>query len=129
MKTGAGVVGEDALPVVSKAGLRIVSGSCPTVGLVGGFTQDGGHSSLTSAYGMSAHQVLEREVVLANEMLTTATPSKNQDLYWVLSGGRPGTYGMVISLTVRAFKDGVVAIGSLLIFSRRKIQRHILGGC
>jgi hypothetical protein len=54
VKMGVGVVGMDALPVVSKAGLRIVSGSCPTVGLVGGFTQGGGHSSLTSAYGMGA---------------------------------------------------------------------------
>ncbi|KAI4952616.1 hypothetical protein J4E91_003088 [Alternaria rosae] len=113
VKMGAGVVGEDALPVVSKAGLRIVSGSCPTVGLVGGFAQGGGHSSLTSTYGMGADQALEWEVVLANGTLTTATPRKNQDLYWALSGGGPGTYGVVVSLTVRAFKDGVVAVGSL----------------
>jgi len=113
VKMGAGVVGEDALPVVSKAGLRIVSGSCPTVGLVGGFTQGGGHSSLTSAYGMSADQALEWEVVLANGTLITATPRENQDLYWALSGGGPGTYGVVVSLTVRAFKDGIVAVGSL----------------
>jgi hypothetical protein len=52
VKMGAGVRGQDALPVVHKAGLRIVAGSCPTVGLVGGFHQGGGHSSVTSTHGM-----------------------------------------------------------------------------
>jgi hypothetical protein len=54
--------------VIHKAGLRIVSGSCPTVGLVGGFHQ-GGHSSITSTHGMGADQALEWEVVLADGTL------------------------------------------------------------
>jgi hypothetical protein len=37
------------------------------------------------------------------ELLTTSTPTKNQDLYWALSGGGPGAYGVVVSLTIRAF--------------------------
>ncbi|KAI4906238.1 hypothetical protein J4E90_010711 [Alternaria incomplexa] len=61
VKMGAGVVGEDALPVVSKAGLRIVSGSCPTVGLDGvvavgslSFSADANESNDTLWAGVEA---------------------------------------------------------------------------
>ncbi|KAF2119262.1 hypothetical protein BDV96DRAFT_596006 [Lophiotrema nucula] len=113
-KLGAGVRGADALPVLQKAGYRMVGGSCPSVGLVGGYHQGGGHSSLTSTYGMGADQALEWEVVLADGSLVTATPTKNQDLYWALSGGGGGTYGVVVSLTVRIYKDGLMGGASML---------------
>ena len=104
-KLGAGVRGAESLPAMKAAGLRIVSGSCPSVGIVGGFTQGGGHSSLTSTHGLGADQVLEWEVVTADGRHVTATPTQNQELYWALSGGGPGTYGVVISMTVRAYPD------------------------
>ena len=34
----------------------------------------------------------------------TASPAKNKDLYWALSGGGGGTYAAVVSVTVRAHK-------------------------
>jgi FAD/FMN-containing dehydrogenase len=57
---------------------------------------------------MAADQALEWEVVTANGTLVTATPTKNSDLYWALSGGGGGTYGVVLSLTVRAYVDTIV---------------------
>ena len=42
-----------------------------------------------------------------------ATPVQNSDLYWALSGGGPGTYGVVISLTVRAHPGGLFGSASL----------------
>lgn len=38
-----------------------------------------------------------------------ATPTQNTDLYWALSGGGPGTYGVVLSATVRIFPNEVTA--------------------
>lgn len=57
---------------------------------------------------MGADQALEWEVITANGSLVTATPTENSDLYWALSGGGGGTYGVVLSLTARAYPDGVV---------------------
>lgn len=34
---------------------------------------------------------------------------ENTDLYWALSGGGGGTYGVVISLTVRVYSDSIVS--------------------
>lgn len=65
-------------------------------------------SLLSSKYGLGADQALEWQVVTADGKLVTASPSKNSDLYWALSGGGGGTYGIVIGLTVKAFPDGVI---------------------
>jgi hypothetical protein len=37
--------------------------------------------------------------------LLTASPTENPDLYWALSGGGGGTYGVVYAMTVKAFPD------------------------
>ena len=113
LKVGAGVVSAEAYQAAQSAGLRVVGGSCPSVGIAGGFTQAGGHSTLSSQYGLGADQVLEWEVVTAAGDRVIATPSENADLYWALSGGGPGTYGVVISMTVRVHQDGAVGGASL----------------
>lgn len=113
LKIGAGVIGAEAYEAAQAAGLRVVGGSCPSVGLAGGFSQGGGHSILSSQYGLGADQVLEWEVVTATADHVIATPSQNADLYWALSGGGPGTYGVVISMTIRVYEDGPVGGASL----------------
>lgn len=76
------------------------------MGLAGGYTQGGGHSPLSSNFGLAADRALEWDVVTANGTLMTASPSQNSDIYWALSGGGGGgTYGVVSSLTVKAHLD------------------------
>ncbi|KAI4276240.1 MAG: hypothetical protein LQ337_002639, partial [Flavoplaca oasis] len=87
----------------------------PSVGITGGYSQAAGHSILSAQYGLGADQVLEWEVVMANGERVVATPTRNTDLHWAMSGGGPGTYGVVISMTIRAHKDGAVG-GALLAF-------------
>lgn len=77
--------------------------------VIGGYTQGGGHSALTPRYGMAADQTLEWEVVSADGKLLRASPTENPDLYWALSGGGGGTYGVVYSLTSRAYEDSPVS--------------------
>lgn len=113
MTMGAGVQGWEAYEAADAEKVRVVGGTCPTVGLAGGYTQGGGHSMLSTAYGLGADQVLEWEVVLANGAHLVATPSSNSDLYWALSGGGGGTYAVVLSMTVRAYPDTPVTGASL----------------
>ncbi|KAI4940790.1 hypothetical protein J4E91_011234 [Alternaria rosae] len=100
---GAGVMGNELLEAVHKQGMSVVSGECATVGLAGGFTQGGGHSVLSTEFGLAADQTLSFEVVTAEGKMLTASATENTDLYWALSGGGGGTYAIVLSLTVRAY--------------------------
>lgn len=105
MRMGAGVQGSEAQAVANALGLVVVEGDCPTVGLAGGYTQGGGTGPLGSKFGLAADQVLEWEVVTPTGNILTATPDQNSDLYWALSGGGGGTYGVVLSMTVKLHKD------------------------
>ena len=105
--------GGDAVGFAAQAGYRLVAGSCSTVGVAGGYTQGGGHSFLSGLYGFGADNVLEWEVVTASGEHLVATPTRHSDLYWALSGGGGGTYGVVVSMTVRVFPDGQTAIATL----------------
>lgn len=116
MTIGAGVQGFEALEASHGAGYVTVGGECPTVGIAGGYTQGGGHSTLASNFGMGADQTLSWEVVTASGKVVTASRTENTDLYWALSGGGGGTYGVVISLTVRVYPDTIIG-GASLAFS------------
>ncbi|KAK1766009.1 hypothetical protein QBC33DRAFT_123457 [Phialemonium atrogriseum] len=116
IKLGAGTMAEEAYVVADSAGYRLVGGSCPTVGISGGYSQGGGHSPLSGIYGLSADNVLEWEVVTANGDHLVATPKKNADLYWALSGGGGGSFGVVLSMTTRLYADGEVG-GAVLAFN------------
>ncbi|KAI1122305.1 FAD binding domain protein [Nemania abortiva] len=113
VRMAAGVQAFEAYPAVAAKGLRIVGGECASVGLAGGFLQGGGHSTLTSTYGMGADQILEWEAVTTNGTHLIASPTQNSDLYWALSGGGGGTYAVIVSVTVKAYEDGVVG-GALI---------------
>ena len=122
IRMGAGVRGLEAYTAAASHSLRVVGGFCPTVGIVGGYTQGGGHGPMSSQYGLGADQVLEWEVITPAGEHVVATPSQHPDLYWALSGGGPGTYGVVLSLTVRAHPDGAVG-GASLAFSTAGIEK------
>jgi hypothetical protein len=117
IKMGAGVQGFEAMAAAQSQGLVVVGGECPTVGVSGGYTQGGGHSALSTSFGLAADQALEWEVVTASGNLVTASRTQNTDLYWALSGGGGGTYGVVVSLTAKAHPDAVVSGASLIFYS------------
>ncbi|KAM3081037.1 hypothetical protein ACMFMF_002952 [Clarireedia jacksonii] len=108
-RIGAGVEYINLYPVAGADGYRVVGGTCPTVGIAGGYTQGGGHGPLGSAYGLGADQVLEWEVVTAAGKHITVSPLNEADLFWALSGGGGGNFAVVLSMTVRAHVDGPVA--------------------
>ncbi|KAL8695331.1 MAG: hypothetical protein Q9224_003420 [Gallowayella concinna] len=104
-KSGAGIQGFELQEAGNRFGITVTSGECPTVGVAGGYTQGGGHSALASKYGLAADQVLAWEVITGTGKFVTATRTRNSDLFWALSGGGGGTYGIVWSLTAKAHID------------------------
>jgi hypothetical protein len=105
IKVGAGVESIEAFTFADSHHLMVVGGNCPTVGIAGGYTQGGGHGHLASKYGLSADQVLEWEVVTATGQLITANADSHPDLFWALRGGGGGTFGVVVSVTIKAFPN------------------------
>lgn len=115
-KLGAGIEGYEALAFANSTGHTVVGGTCPTVGIAGGYSLGGGHSLLSSAYGMASDNVLEWEVVTMDGSHLVATPNQHSDLYWALSGGGGGTFAVVLSMTVRLHPGGIVG-GTILSFN------------
>lgn len=114
IKLGSGMIAGEAYAAAHSFGYRLVGGECASVSLAGGYTQGGGHSMLTTAYGMAADQVLEWEVVTTTGEHLVATPEQNSDVYWALCGGGGGTFGVVLSMTAKIYPDGPVAGASLV---------------
>jgi FAD/FMN-containing dehydrogenase len=109
-RIGAGIQVEEAYEAAHKVGLTITGGTCPSVGVAGGWFLGGGHGPLASMYGLGADTTLEFEVVTADGRVINATPdNEHSDLYWALSGGGPGNYGVVLSITAKAWPDMSVA--------------------
>ena len=106
IRMGAGVSAATVYETIHKYGLRTLGGTCPTVGLAGGYTQGGGHGLLSSEKGLAADNVLEWEIVTADGQLVTASPFVNADLFWAISGGGGGTFGVVTSMTTKLWPEG-----------------------
>ena len=120
---GAGVQGGEIYEAANAHGFQFVGGECPSVGVAGGYTQGGGHSSLSSRYGLGADQVLQWQVIDGNGRFITATrDNEYSDLYWALSGGGGGTYGVVWSMTSKVHQSTPVS-GFNLSFTNNNINQ------
>ncbi|KAF2803188.1 FAD-binding domain-containing protein [Mytilinidion resinicola] len=100
---GGGYVWKDAYDLASKHRHVVVGGGDPTVGCIGGFLQGAGHGSLSHEFGLATDQVLEYKVILASGETVTANACQNTDLFTALRGGGGGTYGVVLSATVKTY--------------------------
>jgi len=65
--------------------LTVMSAGASTVG-IGGYLTGGGHSALSSTYGLAADQVLEMEIVTPGGDILTVNECQNQDLFWAMRG-------------------------------------------
>ncbi|KAJ5115311.1 hypothetical protein NUU61_001070 [Penicillium alfredii] len=63
--------------------------------------------------GLASDNALEFEVVTTNGTLTAANAYHNTDLFWALRGGGGGTFGVVVSVTVRTFPEVPVVVANL----------------
>lgn len=85
-----------------------------TVGVIGGYIQGAGHGPTSHAFGLATDQVLEYTVVLASGKVVKANPCQYPDLFTALRGGGGGTYGVVVSATIKAHPTRPVLAHTLL---------------
>ena len=80
----------------------IVTGWATTVGVIG-WSLGGGHGPLAPGYGLGVDNILEATIVLANTSVVTVNAKQNSDLYWALRGGGGSNWGIITSITVKAY--------------------------
>lgn len=107
MKLGAGVMVQDMYEAAEKEGYTVVAGECRTVGVTGGYIGGGGHSPVTSRFGLGSDQVLSIDIVLPNGKFVTADETRNKDLFWAVRGGGAATWGVVVSMMVKVHEKMV----------------------
>ncbi|KAL2827337.1 FAD-binding domain-containing protein [Aspergillus cavernicola] len=123
---GGGYVWQDAYDFAAKYDHVVVGGGDPTVGCIGGFLQGGGHGSLSHEFGLGTDQVLEYQVVLASGDIVKANACQNTDLFTALRGGGGGTYGVVLSATVKAYPTRPTLYHSLTITGLNRNSSAVL---
>ncbi|PIA97384.1 hypothetical protein CB0940_05797 [Cercospora beticola] len=109
---GAGILDREAFEFAAEHDAVVVGGTDSTVGLVG-WAGAGGHGYLTGGYGMGADSFLEVTVVTPSGEIVVANAYQHADLFWAIGGGGAGTWGVVVSLTVKAHPMPSTAMWSL----------------
>ncbi|KAL4888988.1 FAD-binding domain-containing protein [Aspergillus ambiguus] len=113
LTVGGGYVWQDVYRVADQHGVIAVGGSDRSVGVIGGYLQGGGHGVVSHDFGLAADQVLEYTVVLASGEVVTANECQNSDLFMALRGGGGGTFGVVVSATIKAYPTRPVLMHTL----------------
>ncbi len=96
VRYGAGLESWELFNHMAKHNITVVSPGGSTVGALGGWLGYGGHSTITSFYGLGSDQALSLEVVTADGRLVTADPFTNKDLFYALRGGGLGAQDPIL---------------------------------
>lgn len=109
---GAGAMWAEANAAIVPHGLAPLSGSSPTVGVVG-YLLGGGFSLLVRKHGLAIDHVRRIRLVLPDGNAVDATATANEDLFWALRGGG-GSFGVITEVEVALFDHAQVFGGSLM---------------
>ncbi|KAL1874322.1 hypothetical protein Daus18300_003686 [Diaporthe australafricana] len=99
---GAGMQDQTLSDALANHNALAVSGTNYDVG-VAGWSTSGGHGLATAEYGMGADNIIEAAIVTPTGDLITANECQNSDIFWAIRGGNAGAFGVITSLTVKAY--------------------------
>ncbi|GFF31211.1 FAD binding domain protein [Aspergillus udagawae] len=120
---GAGVQDGEMFAALAKHNATAVGGTNMDVGVVGWAT-GGGHGLATGIYGMGADNIIEAKVVTPAGDIVIANACQHEDLFWAIRGGGGGTYGVIVSVTVRAHRMPMLTMINLMLSARNTTTEH-----
>jgi FAD/FMN-containing dehydrogenase len=101
MTVRAGTLWLEAVNAATDAGVSVLHGSSPDVGVVG-YSLGGGMGWYARKLGLQTNAVTGAEVVLADGTVARIDAASDPDLFWALRGGG-GNVGVVTELEFRTF--------------------------
>ncbi|KAF8670535.1 hypothetical protein HU200_050559 [Digitaria exilis] len=99
--------------------LGFPAGICPTV-CVGGHLAGGGFGPMMRKHGLAADNVVDAEVVDADGRLLRGRAAMDEALFWAIRGGGGGSFGVVVSWTVKL----VPVPPAVSVFTVRRLVRR-----
>jgi len=102
----------DVFAALSRRGLALAAGSCPTVGIAG-LALGGGLGVVGRKFGLTSDNVTALQIVTADGDALRCDAGTNSDLYWACRGGGGGNFGVVTSLTTRTHSVPAVTLFTL----------------
>jgi FAD/FMN-containing dehydrogenase len=102
-RVGPGAQLIDVQRALTRRGLTVPSGSCPSVG-IGGLALGGGHGLAGRRFGLTSDNLVGARVVTADGRVRHVDADTNEDLYWACRGGGGGNFGIVTALTLKAHR-------------------------
>ncbi|OLN86794.1 putative FAD-linked oxidoreductase-like protein 14, partial [Colletotrichum chlorophyti] len=109
---GAGVQDGELFSAAAKSNVVAVGGTSNDVGVVGWAT-GGGHGTLTGA-----DNIIEATMVTADGDHIIVNQCQHSDLFWAIRGGGGGTFGVIASLTIKAYPMPSVNLMGLNILAK-----------
>ncbi|WP_171074286.1 FAD-binding oxidoreductase [Nonomuraea basaltis] len=100
---GAGAKLIDVYDRLSRHGVSVPAGTCPTVG-ISGLTLGGGIGVMSRKYGLTCDVLESVRVVTADGRVLTCDATRNAGLFWACRGGGGGNFGVAVSFTFRTFE-------------------------
>ena len=102
-RIGAGAQLIDVQRALTRRGVTVPSGSCPSVGIAG-LALGGGHGLAGRRLGLTSDNLIAARMVTADGRVRHVDAGTNEDLYWACRGGGGGNFGIVTSLTLRTHR-------------------------
>jgi FAD binding domain-containing protein/berberine-like enzyme len=97
---GAGTQLIDMYAALSRRGVTVPAGSCPSVG-VSGLALGGGMGLAGRKLGLSTDNLVSLVIVTADGRARRVDRDTDEDLFWACRGGGGGNFGIVTSFTFR----------------------------
>jgi FAD/FMN-containing dehydrogenase len=93
----------DVQRALTRRGLSVPAGSCPSVG-IGGLALGGGHGLAGRRFGLTSDNLVAARIVTADGRVRRVDRDTNEDLFWACRGGGGGNFGIVTSLTLQTHR-------------------------
>lgn len=111
-KIGGGTQWARVIEATQPYNLIPISGSSPTVGVVG-YTVGGGYGILSRKYGLGVDQVISFRLVDPNGDIKTVSSEDNADLFWAILGGG-ASFGVITQVELQLHDQPPILGGSVM---------------
>lgn len=77
---------------------------------------------MTGKYGQGTDNIIEAVIITPTGEVLTANECQNEDIIWAIRGGGGGTFGVILSATVKAYPIPSMELTSFDVMAKNSIK-------